>query len=70
MHNVYKKKIGIMSDIPKKDGEMKMTSKDIVWYSTKEKLPDEFVSVLIYMPEEAPLPTVHEGQFISLTHGM
>ncbi|MBR2883718.1 MAG: hypothetical protein IKB93_02900 [Clostridia bacterium] len=50
-----------MSDIAKKEGEMKMTSKDIVWYSTKERLPDEFVSVLVYMPEEAPLPTVHEG---------
>lgn len=33
----------------------------IVWYSTKDVLPEEFVSVLVYMPGEEPLPTVHEG---------
>lgn len=37
-----------------------MTS-NIIWYSTKDRLPDDFVSVLVYMPDEAPLPTVHEG---------
>ena len=31
------------------------------WISVKERLPQEFVSVLVYMPEERPLPTVHEG---------
>ena len=31
------------------------------WISVKERLPKEFVSVLVYMPEERPLPTVHEG---------
>ena len=31
------------------------------WISVKERLPEPFVSVLVYMPEENPLPTVHEG---------
>ena len=31
------------------------------WISVEERLPKEFVSVLVYMPEERPLPTVHEG---------
>ena len=31
------------------------------WISVTERLPKEFVSVLVYMPEERPLPTVHEG---------
>ena len=35
--------------------------KEIIWNSTKDVLPDEFVSVLVYMPSEEPLPTVHEG---------
>lgn len=34
---------------------------EVVWYSTEDRLPDEYVSVLVYMPDEAPLPTVHEG---------
>lgn len=38
-----------------------MMSKDIIWYSVKDRLPDEYVSVLVYMPDEAPLPTIHEG---------
>lgn len=34
---------------------------NIIWYSTEDRLPDDYVSVLVYMPDEAPLPTVHEG---------
>ena len=31
------------------------------WIPTNEHKPDEFVSVLIFAPGMAPLPTVHEG---------
>lgn len=31
------------------------------WISVDERLPEPFVSVLTYMPGEAPHPTVHEG---------
>lgn len=31
------------------------------WISVKDRLPEPFVSVLVYMPVEKPLPTVHEG---------
>ena len=31
------------------------------WISVKDRLPEPFVSVLTHMPEESPLPTVHEG---------
>ena len=31
------------------------------WYALNERKPDPFVSVLVYMPSEDPLPTVHEG---------
>lgn len=31
------------------------------WISIEDKLPEPFVSVLIYCPEEFPLPTVQEG---------
>ena len=31
------------------------------WISVEDRLPEAFVSVLVYMPEERPLPTVHEG---------
>lgn len=34
------------------------------WISVEERLPMPFLSVLVYMPGEAPLPMVHEG-FIS-----
>ena len=34
------------------------------WISVTERLPEPFVSVLVYMPGEEPFPTVHEG-FIS-----
>lgn len=33
------------------------------WYKTEENLPKPFESVLLYMPNEAPLPTVHEGYY-------
>lgn len=31
------------------------------WISVEDRMPKPFVSVLVYMPEERPLPTVHEG---------
>jgi hypothetical protein len=31
------------------------------WISVEERLPKPFVSVLVYMPEETPHPTVREG---------
>lgn len=34
------------------------------WISVKDQLPEPFVSVLVYMPGERPLPTVHEGYFV------
>ena len=30
------------------------------WISVKDRLPEPFVSVLGYCPDEEPLPTVHE----------
>ena len=33
----------------------------MIWYKLEERTPTPFVSVLVYMPEEDPLPTVHEG---------
>ena len=31
------------------------------WISVEERLPPPFISVLVHMPGERPLPTVHEG---------
>ena len=31
------------------------------WISVDKRLPKPFVSVLVYIPEETPHPTVHEG---------
>lgn len=31
------------------------------WYDPRKKPPDAFVSVMVYIPSEFPLPTVHEG---------
>jgi len=35
------------------------------WYDPRKKPPDPFVSVLVYIPTEYPLPTVHEGYMAS-----
>ena len=47
------------------------------WISVEDRLPEPFVSVLGYCPDEEPLPTVHEcyvngfGQWTSsLVYGM
>ena len=31
------------------------------WISVNDHLPPPFVSVLVYIPSESPLPTVHES---------
>ena len=31
------------------------------WISVEERLPKQYVSVLVYMPDEYPRPIVHEG---------
>lgn len=31
------------------------------WISVEERLPEQFVVVLVYMPDEYHWPTVHEG---------
>lgn len=43
--------IRIILEIPDEDG----------WISVKDKLPDEFISVLVHIPGESPLPTVKEA---------
>lgn len=35
------------------------------WRSAKDDPPQHFVSVLVHMPGEAPLPTVREGYLAS-----
>ena len=37
------------------------------WYDPRKKPPDPFVSVLVYVPSELPLPTVHEG-YMAVDH--
>ena len=31
------------------------------WINVNEELPTKFIDVLVHIPSEAPLPTVHEG---------
>ena len=33
------------------------------WVSVNDLIPNAFESVLIHIPSEAPLPTVHEGYY-------
>ena len=35
----------------------------IKWNPVTEKLPEPFISVLVYMPEEYPMPVVREGYY-------
>ena len=35
----------------------------INWINVNEELPKGFLDVLVYIPSEAPLPTVHEGYY-------
>ncbi len=50
-----------ISALRKQDSRIESDTVKNGWISVKERLPKEFVSVLVYMPEEWPLPTVHEG---------
>ena len=34
------------------------------WISVEERMPKQYVSVLVYMPDEYPRPTVREGYFM------
>ena len=34
------------------------------WISVEERLPKQYVSVLVYMPDEYPRPTVREGYYM------
>lgn len=33
------------------------------WILVTERLPEQFIPVLVYMPDAAPFPTVREGYF-------
>ena len=33
------------------------------WISVNEELPKGLIDVLVYIPSESPLPTVHEGYY-------
>ena len=35
------------------------------WIPVEERLPAPFVSVLVHMPLEEPMPTVHEGFLVN-----
>ena len=35
----------------------------VPWVSVKDMIPDSFVGVLMYIPNEYPLPMVHEGYY-------
>ena len=50
-----------MRIIGKARDEIQWLEKRMQWVSVEDRLPEPFVSVLVYMPEERPLPTVHEG---------
>lgn len=41
----------------------KMEQGKPAWIPVNERKPEEFVSVLIYVPGEVPLPTVHEAYY-------
>lgn len=46
-----------------------MTETNYRWISVEEALPQPFVSVLGYMPEEKPLPAVHECYYAEVRGG-
>lgn len=35
------------------------------WIPVDELLPEPFASVLLYLPEDRPLPPVHEGYYVA-----
>ncbi len=47
--------IQVIRDLPEEDG----------WIPVKDGLPEEFVSVLVHIPGERPLPTVKEAYVVS-----
>lgn len=50
----------VLSGIVAKEKE-RAAARDPRWIAATEQLPKPFESVLLHIPEEAPLPTVHEG---------
>lgn len=53
--SIVAKCIKTIQDIPDED----------VWIPVAERLPEEFVCVLVHIPEESPLPTVKEAYVVS-----
>nr|DAV98133.1 MAG TPA: hypothetical protein [Caudoviricetes sp.] len=39
------------------------------WYRVEDKMPERFVSVLGYMPDQAPFPTVRECWYVGDSAG-
>lgn len=50
--SIVTKCIKAIQDIPEEDEE---------WISVTDRIPEEYVSVLVYIPGESPLPTVKEA---------
>jgi len=40
------------------------------WTSPRKSLPEPFVSVQVYIPSQAPFPTVHEGYVLADDNGI
>ena len=43
---------------------------DLTWYSPRLGIPQPFESVLVYIPSQAPFPTVREGYIIADDNGI
>lgn len=42
----------------------------VAWTSPRKSLPEPFVSVQVYIPSQAPFPTVHEGYVLADDNGI